>query len=236
MKDTLTLYIGEKNISSWSMRPYVALAAKGVPFEERTISLREDKDRSRRRAIGPTGRVPVLHHRRGGGEASGPRAGEAPEPLVVADSLAIIEYIEEAFPPPAHPALWPADIEDRARARSLAATMHSGFAKLRESLSFNLCFLSAPPPASPEGLAEAAEILAMWEDALARKKDPRPFLFGPFGAVDAMYAPAVVRLTAFKVPTGSAPRSAEYMRTALNYPPMKRWLDQARALPPVTSY
>jgi len=226
MQDALTLYIGEKNISSWSMRPYVALVEKGVPFEEKTISLREDKDRSRRRAIGPTGRVPVLHHRR----------GEGSEPLVVADSLAIIEYIEEAFPSPAHPPLWPAGIEDRARARSLAATMHSGFAKVRESLSFNLCFLPAPPPATPEALAEAAEMLAMWEDALARKKDPRPFLFGPFGAVDAMYAPAVVRLTAFKVPTQAAPRSAAYMQAMLAQPSMRRWLDEARTLAPVTSY
>lgn len=226
MQDTLTLYIGEKNISSWSMRPYVALVEKGVPFVEKTISLREDKDRSRRRAIGPTGRVPVLHHRR----------GEAPEPLVVADSLAIIEYLEEAFPSPAHPPLWPAEIEDRARARSLAATMHSGFAKVRESMSFNLCFFPTPPPATPEALAEAAEMLAMWEDALARKKDPRPFLFGPFGAVDAMYAPAVVRLTAFKVPTQAAPRSAAYMQAMLAHPSMKRWLDEARTLEPVTSY
>lgn len=225
MNDTLTLYIGEKNISSWSMRPYVALAEKGVPFEEKTISLREDKDRSRRRAIGPTGRVPVLHHRREGGET-----------LIVADSLAIIEYIDEAFPAPAHPALWPADRDDRARARSLAATMHSGFPKVRESMSFNLCFLPSPPPATPEALAEAAEMLALWEDALARKKDPRPFLFGPFGAVDAMYAPAVVRLTSFRVPTTSAARSADYMKAMLVHPSMSRWLDEARTLAPVATY
>ena len=228
MQDTLTLYIGEKNISSWSMRAYVAMVEKGIPFEERTISLREDKDRSQRRAIGPTGRVPVLHHRRGPGETS--------ETLVVADSLAIIEYVEEAFPSPRYPALWPSAIEDRARARSLAATMHSGFAKIRESMSFNLCFLPAPPPASPEALAEATAMLAMWEEALARKKDLRPFLFGPFGAVDAMYAPAVVRLSSFRVPTVSAPRAAEYMKALLAYPAVKRWLDEARALAPVVSY
>jgi len=228
MQDALTLYIGEKNISSWSMRPWVALVEKGIPFEEKTISLPEDRDRSRRRAIGPTGRVPVLHHRLGSGEAS--------ETLIVADSLAIIEYVEEAFPSPRYPALWPDRIEERARARSLAATMHSGFAKLRESMSFNLCFLPDPPPATPDALAEAAEMLAMWEEALARKKDPRPFLFGPFGAVDAMYAPAVVRLTSFRVPTGSAPRAAEYMKAMLAYPAMRRWLDEARALAPFVSY
>src|SRR5262249_55437521 len=121
MQDTLTLYIGEKNVSSWSMRPWIVMVEKGVPFEEGTISIREDRDRSRRRAIGPTGRVPVLHHRLGSGETA--------RTLIVADSLAIIEYVEEAFPSPRFPAMWPSAIEERARARSLAATMHSGFAK-----------------------------------------------------------------------------------------------------------
>ena len=225
MKDALTLYIGEKNMSSWSMRPYVALVEKGIPFEEVTISLREDKDRSRRRTIGPTGRVPVLHDRSQGGE-----------PLIIADSLAIIEYLEEAFPAPAHRALWPSSIEERARARSLSATMHSGFAKLRESMSFNLCFLPSPPPATPEAMAEAGEMLALWEDALGRKRDAGPFLFGPFGAVDAMYAPAVVRLTAFRVPTEQAPRSASYMKAILEHPAVRRWLDPARNLTPVATY
>ena len=225
MSDKLVIYVGEKNISSWSMRPYVALAEKRVSFTETTISLREDKDRSRRRAIGPTGRVPVLHHRRDGRES-----------LVIADSLAIIEYIEEAFPPPVHPALWPADRDERARARSLAATMHAGFAKLREGMSFNLCFLPTVPPATPEALADADEMLAMWEAALSRKAAAGPFLFGPFGAVDTMYAPAVVRLTSFRVPTEGSPRSAAYMHAVLGHPSVKRWLDPARTLTPHATY
>src|SRR5574341_857896 len=103
MKDGLVIHIGEKNVSSWSMRAWVALVEKGVPFEERTIRLVEDHDRAQRREVSPTGRVPVLHH------------GE----VVIPDSLAIIEYLEETFPPPAHPALWPADRKARARARWL---------------------------------------------------------------------------------------------------------------------
>src|SRR6266436_1278505 len=142
MRDSLVLYAGEKNISSWSMRAYVALAAKGLEFEERTIPLREDKDRSRRRRVSPTGRVPVLHH----------------GAIVVPDSLAIIEYLEETFPPPAHPARW------------LAAAMHSGFMKLREGMSFNLCFLPQPPQPPAEALAEAAELLSLWEETLAQKR------------------------------------------------------------------
>ncbi len=214
------LHIGEKNISSWSMRAYVALAAKNVPFEEKTIALRDDKDRALRRKVSPTGKVPVLHH----------------DGLVIPDSLAIIEYLEETFPAPAHPALWPRDAGQRAHARWLAAAMHSGFMKLREGMSFNLCFLPQPPEASEAARAEAAEMLALWEDALARKTGDGPFLFGPFGAADAMYAPAVVRLTAFRIPTATVPRAAAYMRDLLAHPAVKRWMDPARALPPLAAY
>jgi glutathione S-transferase len=214
------LYIGEKNVSSWSMRAYVALAAKNVPFEEKTILLRDDRDRALRRKVSPTGKVPVLHH----------------DGLVIPDSLAIVEYLEETFPPPAHPALWPRDAGQRAHARWLAAAMHSGFMKLREGMSFNLCFLPQPPEPPAGALAEAAEMLALWEDALSRKTGDGPFLFGPFGAADAMYAPAVVRLTAFRVPTARVPRAAAYMAAVLAHPVVKRWMDPARSLPPVAEY
>jgi glutathione S-transferase len=220
MRDRLILYIGEKNISSWSMRGFLALAAKELDFEERTIELRRDKDRSQRRRVSPTGKVPVLHH--------GAR--------VVPDSLAIIEYLEETFPPPAHPALWPVDPDARAHARWLAAAMHSGFMKLRESMSFNLCFLPQPPQPTSEALAEASEMLALFEEALRRKAARGPFLFGAFGAADVMYAPAVVRLTSFRVPTGPTPQAASYMQAVLAHSPVKRWLDAARALPPRETY
>jgi len=220
MRDNLVLYIGEKNISSWSMRGYLALAAKGLDFEERTIALREDKERSQRRRVSPTGKVPVLHH--------GQR--------VIPDSLAIVEYLEETFPPPAYPALWPSNADARAHARWLAAAMHSGFMKIRESMSFNLCFLPKPPEPTAEALAEAAEMLALWEEALLRKAAPGPFLFGPLCAADVMYAPAVVRLASFRVPTTRTPRAAAYIEAVLAHPPVKRWMDAARALPPRETY
>jgi len=220
MTENLVLYIGEKNISSWSMRGWLGLAAKGLPFDERTIELRKDKDRVERRRVSPTGRVPVLHH--------GAR--------VVPDSLAILEYLEETFPPPEHPALWPGDRDGRAHARWLAATMHSSFAKLRESMSFNLCFLEQRPHPTPEALDEAAEMLGLLQDALERRKAQGPFLFGPFGAADIMYAPAVVRLTAFKVQTAHAAKTPAYMDAVLSHPPVKRWMDAARALPPRQTY
>jgi glutathione S-transferase len=216
----LTLTIGEKNISSWSMRAFLALAVKGLAFEERTISLGEDRDRSRRFAASPVGTVPVLQH----------------GPLVIPDSLAIIEYLEETFPPPRFPALWPADPHDRAHARWLSATMHSSFSTLRQEMSFNLCFLAQRPSVSPTALQEAAHILSLWESALAHRRPSGPFLFGAFGAADAMYAPAVVRLRAFAVPTTETPRAAEYMEAVLESPLVRRWMDPARALPPVASY
>lgn len=216
MSASLVLYVGEKNISSWSMRPFVALAHKGLPFEERAVSLFPEDEQTLRR-VSPTGRVPVLHH------------GER----VIPDSLAILEYLEESFPAPLHPALWPSDPGERAHARWLAAAMHSGFAELRESMSFNLCFLPQPPAASPGALAEAREMLALWEDALARKTEPGPYLFGPFGGADVMYAPAVVRLTAFRVPLDDFPRTSAYLPAVLEHPAVRRWMDAARKLLPV---
>ena len=215
MSNEMILYIGEKNVSSWSMRAWVALTRKGVRFEERTISLLEDRGRAQRRKIGPTGRVPVLHH----------------DDLVIPDSLAILEYVEETFPAPSYPALWPSDRATRARARWLAATMHSGFPKLRESMSFHLCFLPERPAASAEALREANEVLELWEGALAQRKLAGPFLAGPFSGADAMFAPVVWRLTAFSVPAGEA--AAAYMSAVLAQPAVKAWMDAARALPPV---
>lgn len=215
MMADLALYVGEKNVSSWSMRAWVALTDKGVAFEERTVRLVGDHDRARRWAIGPTGRVPVLHH--------GSR--------VIPDSLAILEYVEETFPPPAHPALWPAEFEARARARWLAATMHSSFLALRESMSFNLCFLPKPPAATPAALDEAREVLALWEAALAERRLPGPFLVGPFSGADVMFAPVVWRLTAFAVAGSDTARA--YMQAVLARPSVAAWMDAAKALEPV---
>lgn len=217
MSDSLILTIGEKNVSSWSMRAYVALMHKGLAFEERTISLLADRDRVERRRVSPTGRVPVLRH------------GD----LVIPDSAAILEYLEETFPPPAHPALWPLDRAERAHARWLAAAMHSGFANLRESMSFNLCFLPSLPQPTPEARAEAREMLGYFEDALAKKTGPGPFLFGAFTGADVMYAPAVVRLLAFRIPTDATPRAASYLEAVMAHSGVARWMSEARALPPV---
>jgi glutathione S-transferase len=221
MSERPVLYIGEKNVSSWSMRAWVALTYKGTPFEERTISLLSDRDRAARRKVSPTGKVPVLHH-----------AG-----LAIPDSLAIIEYLEEAFPPPGYPALWPEGRAERARARWLAAAMHSGYPVIREHMSFNLCFLPRVPAAPPAALAEAAEVLAVWEGALTRpERTGGRFLCGAFSAADVMFATAAVRLRAFKVPTRNYPHAAAWMDEVLDAPPVRAWMDGARALPPAERY
>lgn len=217
MPEPLILYIGEKNISSWSMRGWVALRSKGIPFEERTISLVADQDRAERRRVSPTGRVPVLHH----------------GTLVVPDSLAIVEYLEETFPAPGHPRLWPEDRATRAHARWLAATMHSGFAALRESMSFNLCFLPRRPEPTAAALRDAAEMLSLLESTLAANARPGPYLFGEFSAADVMYATAAWRLLAFDVPTRDTPRAGAYLRAVIEHAAVREWLDAARALPPV---
>lgn len=221
MSEKPVLYIGEKNVSSWSMRAWVALTWKGVPFEERTILLTQDKTRVERRKVSPTGKLPVLHH---GG-------------LVIPDSLAIIEYLEEAFPPPSYPALWPADRALRARARWLAASMHSGFMKVRDGMSFNLCFLPRVPEASPEAMAEAQEVLGLWEAALTRpERRGGPYLCGAFCAADVMFATMAARLSSFGVPASDYPHAREYLSAVLAAPPVKAWMDEAKQLPPRETY
>jgi len=221
MTDAPILYVGEKNVSSWSMRAWVAATWKRIPFEERTIRLAADRDRKRRREVSPTGKLPVLHH---GG-------------VVVPDSLAIIEYLEESFTPPTHPALWPEDRAERARSRWLAAAMHSGFMKVREGMSFNLCFLDPVPEASAGAREEAFEALDLWEACLARpERRGGPFLCGPFSGADVMFATMAVRLLAFRTPTDRHPLSRAYMDALMANPAVAGWLDGARQLQPVAAY
>jgi len=203
------------------MRAWVALTWKGVPFEERTILLTQDKNRAERRKVSPTGKLPVLHH---GG-------------LVIPDSLAIIEYLEETFPPPSYPALWPSDRTLKARARWLAASMHSGFMAVREGMSFNLCFLPHVPAATPQAMTEAQEVLALWEDALTRpERRIGPYLCGAFCGADVMFATMAMRLQAFGVPTSDFPHARDYLATVLAAPPVAAWLDEAKKLPPRETY
>lgn len=211
----MQLYIGNKNYSSWSMRPWVLMRHFGLPFEE--IKLRFDGFEAHsqfKQAIGPvspTGKVPAL----------------VDKGFVVWDTLAIAEYLAERFP---QQPLWPRDRLQRARARSLCAEMHSGFGALRNHCPQNI---EARLPEvgrqvladHPAVAADLARLHTLWTDALTASGGP--FLFGEFGIVDAYYAPVVGRLRTYALPV-SAPVAA-YMDQVWASPGVAAWVADALA-------
>lgn len=209
----LQLVIGNKNYSSWSMRPWVLMAQLGIPFDER--KLRFDFDAPAPTfpravaAVSPAGRVPVL----------------LDEGFAVWDSLAIVEYLHERFP---ERGVWPADARARARARCLCAEMHAGFAALRSHCPMNI---EAQLPDAGQRIwgeqaavrREVARIEAMWTDALATSGGP--FLFGPFTAADAFYAPVCMRLRSYALPVSGT--VAAYVDRVAAAPGVARWIADA---------
>ncbi|MGH8746407.1 MAG: glutathione S-transferase, partial [Burkholderiales bacterium] len=174
----LALVIGNKNYSSWSLRPWLAMKVLGREFEERPVSLYVPGAKQRLLGYSPAGKVPIL--------IDGERK--------IWDSLAILEYLAES-----HPSLWPAAPAARALARSISAEMHSGFAALRQHMSMNIRKRHPGKGRTPESLADIARIVAMWSECRARFGAGGSFLFGGFGAADAMYAPVVARLHTYDV-------------------------------------
>ncbi|HEU4621447.1 MAG TPA: glutathione S-transferase family protein [Burkholderiaceae bacterium] len=202
----MRLFIGDKNYSSWSMRPWVALKAANIAFEERLIRLAQDDTAARIAEVSPSGRVPVLED------------GE----LRIWDSLAIIEYVAERFP---DRGLWPAQVAARARARCISAEMHAGFAALRTHMSMNIRNRYPGKGRTSEVEAEIARITSMWRDAL--KASGGPFLFGAWTAADAMYAPVVMRFRTYEV---AMPAECEaYMRAVETHPAVAQWVADAHA-------
>ena len=182
----LRLVIGNKNYSSWSMRPWLALRASNIPFEETFIPLYAGAaDKQRILDVSPAGKVPIL----------------VDGDVTVWDSLAIVEYLAEKFP---EKKLWPDDRAARARARAISAEMHSGFAALRNECGMNLHRPVGPVPLSDEAKGNIARIREIWTECLARHGGP--FLFGAFGAADAMYAPVVHRFRTYAVELDDASR------------------------------
>ncbi len=209
----LTLYVGNKNYSSWSMRPWVLLKQAQIPFEE--VMVRFDAfsaDSAFKRtmgAINPAGKVPVL----------------VDDGFAIWDTLAIAEYLAEKFP---ERGLWPADTRARARARSLCAEMHSGFQNLRGACGMNIEADLAQAGAliwrdKPAVRADVARIVAMWTELLAEHKGP--MLFGKFGITDAMFAPVCMRLRSFALPLPDAISS--YVQRVAALPGVKAWIDDA---------
>ncbi|MGM9491655.1 glutathione S-transferase family protein [Ideonella sp. YS5] len=184
----MQLYIGNKNYSSWSMRPWVALRQFGIPFEEVMVRF-DDMEatspfKTRLAQVSPAGTVPVL----------------VDDGFAVWDTLAIAEYVAEKFP---EHALWPRDSKRRARARSLCAEMHGGFRALRNACPMNI--EASMPDIGQRVLAEdaamradLARLVQAWTDALAESGGP--FLFGEFSLADAYFAPVVSRIRTFVLP------------------------------------
>jgi glutathione S-transferase len=205
------LFIGNKNYSSWSLRPWLALKWGAIPFEERIIPLGgEGYGRSQIkevRAVSPSGRVPALH------------VGDG----VVYESLAICEWAAEQAP-----SLWPADPIARAQARSAASEMHAGFFALRRDMSMNLRRRLEVEQDWPSDTREdLAQLFALWGDLRARFGGDGPFLFGQRSIADAMFAPVATRLRTYKV---SAPQAAQaYCATIFADSAFQEWERAAEA-------
>jgi glutathione S-transferase len=201
---TLKLVIGNKNYSSWSMRPWLALRANNIPFEEIFIPLYTDNpaDKDRILSFTGSGKVPCLID------------GD----VTVWDSLSIIEYLAERFPAVR---LWPEDRAARAHARSISAEMHSGFLPLRNECGMNLHRPIRSVALSADARANVARIDQIWGECRACYGQVGPFLFGAFGAADAMFAPVVHRFRTYAVDVG--PVAKAYMDTMLALPAFAEW-------------
>ena len=200
---SLTLVIGNKNYSSWSLRPWLLLRQAGIPFEAVRIPLYMPGSTEELAKWSPSGKVPALHD------------GD----LRVWDSLAICETLNERFP---DKQLWPADAAARVVARSVSAEMHAGFSALREHMSMNIRARRPGQGRTPECLADVGRILAIWTDCRARFGSGGDFLFGRFGIADAMYAPVVLRFQTYGVALEGAARA--YAAAMLALPALQEWV------------
>jgi glutathione S-transferase len=209
---SLTLIVGNKNYSSWSLRPWLAMKQAGLAFDEIRVLLNRPDTRAQILRYTPSGRVPCL----------------VDGALAVWDSMAICEYVNEQY---AAGSLWPRDVAQRARARSIAAEMHSGFAALRTHLSMDIRGRNpergAMAMARPDVGADVARIESIWTDCLAASSGP--FLFGGFSIADAFYAPVVTRFRTYAIALPA--RLSAYSDAVLALPAMQEWVAAAAAEP-----
>ncbi|QTD32226.1 glutathione S-transferase family protein [Pseudomonas fluorescens] len=199
---SLHLIIGDKLLSSWSLRAALALELTGAPYTEELVKLGKPDTRERLLAHSPTAKVPLLKTARG----------------TIADSLAIAEYLAEQFP---SEQLWPTDIAARAQARSACAQMHSGFFAMRNHMPFNLSHDAPLNPVPPEVKVDVERMLALWAECRAVATEPGPYLFGRVSLADAFFAPIAVRLRTYQV---KLPADDEaYVETVYQWPAFKAW-------------
>ena len=209
----LQLYIGNKNYSSWSMRPWVLLTQAGIAFEEVMVRFDafspDSQFKQRLGPVSPSGKVPVL----------------LDDGFAIWDTLAIAEYLAEIFP---QHQLWPADAKARARARSVSAEMHSGFTGLRGACPMNIDADLSQAGAliwrdKPAVRADVARIVEMWSELLESHNGP--MLFGAFSIADAMFAPVCMRLSRYALPL--PPAISAYVQRVEQLPGVKAWIAAA---------
>jgi len=204
----LTLYVGNKNYSSWSLRAWLLLRQLAIPFEERRPALFGEEFHREVARVSPALRVPVL----------------VDDGFAVWDTIAIAEYVAEKFPAKR---VWPADAKARARARSICAEMHAGFAHLRARMPMNVEARLPGLGGGPQVQQDIDRITGMWQELRAVHAGDIPFLFGEFGAADAFYAPVVTRFVTYDV--GVPDACAAYMEAVLALPAMREWTQAALA-------
>jgi len=208
----LTLVIGNKNYSSWSLRPWLALRHAGLEFDEIVIPLSENGSRAEIMKHSTSGRVPALRH------------GE----LTVWDSLSICEYAAELRP---EAGLWPDDLPARAVARSVASEMHTSFAALRENMPMNIRSRFPNEGRKPGVKEDIDRVAALWRQCRSRYGADGPFLFGRFTIADAMFAPVVTRFRTYEVALGEVEQA--YADAIWGLDSMKAWAKAAADEPMV---
>ena len=203
----MTLVIGNKNYSSWSLRPWLYLKHHGIPFEEIKIPLYREDSKQKISAYSPSGKVPVLID----GETR------------IWDSLAILEYLAELHPKTNG---WPAHVKARALARSFAAEMHSGFQALRTHCGMN-CRRPVKAKELPEGAhKDTARIRQIWRECRERSRKEGPWLLGAFSILDAMYAPVALRFHTYQL--GGGELELGYVQSVLDHPAIQEWIDAGK--------
>jgi len=210
MANRFQIILGNKNYSSWSLRPWLILKALPIAFDETVIPLYQADTKALIQKYSHAGKVPILID-----------AG-----TVIWDSLAIAEYLAESFP---EAKLWPQDQVARAHARSISAEMHSGFTALRSELPMNVRRKPNPVPMSEAAEKDIRRIQEIWSECRRSYADLGPFLFGAFSIADALYAPVVFRFDRYAV--HGAPEDLAYRKTILELPWIQEWIEQSAREP-----
>ncbi|WP_417798161.1 glutathione S-transferase family protein [Terasakiella pusilla] len=202
-----TLVMGNKNYSSWSLRPWLVMKHLGLEFDEIVIALMQDGFKDKILTHSPAGKVPVLKV----------------DDFCIWDSLAICEYLNDSNP---GAGLWPVDVQERALARSVAAEMHSGFFIIRNEMPMNIRRVVDDFSVTPECQLEIERVKDIWQNCLARKAQAGPFLFGGFTIADAMYAPIVWRFNSYGVALEGPLQ--DYSEAIRDFAPMQQWVEAAQ--------